>query len=392
MKKFNLYFVEYAINSLLRQRAKNISILVLFSLLIFLISSMLFVATSIKYELTTTVEALPEITVQQIKAGRVVDMDESLVDEMVQIAGVSDAMGRIWGYYYFENAGVNFTIVGMDSFENQYKSTLQSIANTFESDALESGMIVGQGVKKILASSYYSEHFNFILPSGKLKKMQILATFDAQTELESNDMIVLSKSNAQEIFGMQEGRVSDIVVRVANPREIPTVVSKIKAIISNSRVVTKEDLQISYSNIFNYQSGIFLALFVVALFSFFVIIYDKASGVSSSERHEIGVLKALGWRVDDILKERFYEASIISFWAYMMGVVLALGFVYLANAPLLRDLFMGYSGIKSSFELPFVLDGVTLALIFLITIPIYIGATLIPSWRVATMESDEVMR
>jgi len=392
MKKLNLYFLEYALNSLLRSRAKNISIALIFTLLIFLLSSMLFIASSIKYELSTTVDNLPDITIQQIKAGRVVEIEEFRVDEILQIAGVSDAISRVWGYYYFENIGANFSIVGMDSYENQYKSTLAKVATQFDSDGLEDSMIVGKGVKEILAKSYYQEYFNFIMPSGQLKKIEIAGVFEGATQLESNDMIVLSKSNAREIFGMDEEYATDIVVSVANPTEIPTVVSKIKELLPNSRVITQEDLQISYANIFNYKSGIFLALFVVVLFAFFMIVYDKASGLSSQERHEIGVLKALGWRVDDILKERLIEALIISLSAYLLGIILALGFVYLAHAPLLQNLFVGYSNLKTSFDLPFVVDMATLVLIFLITIPIYIGATLIPSWQAATMDSDEVMR
>ncbi|MEA2027893.1 MAG: ABC transporter permease, partial [Campylobacterota bacterium] len=212
MKKLNLYFLEYALNSLLRSRAKNISIALIFTLLIFLLSSMLFIASSIKYELSTTVDNLPDITIQQIKAGRVVEIEEAKVDEILQIAGVSDVMARVWGYYYFENIGANFSIVGIDSFENQYKSTLAKIATQFDSDELENSMIVGKGVKEILAKSYYQEYFNFIMPNGKLKKMSIAGVFEGATQLESNDMIVLSKGNAREIFGMDKEYATDIVL------------------------------------------------------------------------------------------------------------------------------------------------------------------------------------
>jgi len=392
MKRINLYFVEYALSSLLRSKAKNISMVAIFTLLIFLVSSILLIANSIKYELFSTVETLPDITITQLKAGRVVEIEESIVEEIVQIAGVSDAIARVWGYYYFENAGANFSIVGMDSYENQYKTTLAKVATLYDSDAMQSSMVVGEGVQKILAQSYYQEYFNFILPNGKLKKMRIVGVFKGATQLESNDMIVLSKTNAKEIFAMEEEYATDIVVKVANPAEIATVVSKIKALIPNSRIITKEDLRISYANIFNYKSGIFLTLFVATLFAFFMIVYDKSSAMSSSQRHEIGVLKALGWRVEDILKVRMVEALMVWLFAYIVGILLSLAFVFLANAPLLQNIFVGYSNLKGSFELPFVLDGTILALIFFITIPIYIGATLIPSWQVATMESDEVMR
>lgn len=174
--------------------------------------------------------------------------------------------------------------------------------------------------------------------------------------------------------------------------EIQTVASKIKLMFPDTRIITTGDLKVSYQNIFDYKSGIFLALFIVTLFTFFIIIYDKASGVTSEEKREIGILKAIGWTVDDVLKEKFYESFVISLFSYGLGVGLSLAYVYLFQAPLLRDIFVGYSQLKTNFELPFVFDMQTLFLVFLLSVPIYIAATIIPSWKVATLEADEVIR
>jgi len=90
--------------------------------------------------------------------------------------------------------------------------------------------------------------------------------------------------------------------------------------------------------------------------------------------------------------EKFYEAFIVSFVAYLLGVILALSFVYLFQAPLLRDIFEGYSQLRSRFELPFVLDLQTLFLVFLLSVPIYLAATIIPAWRASTLDVDEIIR
>ncbi|MDD5373161.1 MAG: FtsX-like permease family protein [Sulfurimonas sp.] len=388
--KINLYIVEYAINSLLRQKYKTFFVSFILSVLVFLLSSLFFITNSIKYELQSTVNSLPEITVQKIKAGRHYDMDVSVVDEILEITGVESAVARVWGYYYFENAGVNFSIVGLDEYEEQYKNSFVEAVKKL--DFSKSSMVVGEGVKKIMDKNYYREYFNFIKPNGELKRVDIGGLFKGQTELESNDVIVMSKESVREIFDMDESKATDIVVKVANFNEVAKVASKIKLLYPDSRVITKDDLKISYQNIFDYKSGIFLALFVVSLFTFFIIVYDKASGLSSEQKREIGILKAIGWRVDDVLREKFYEGFIVSFFSYMTGVILALAFVYIFKAPLLQNIFTGYSGLKTSFNLPFVLDVQTLALIFFLSVPIYIAAIIIPSWRSATLEADEVIR
>ena len=390
-KKINFYLLEFAINALLRQKSKNFFIVTIFTLLIFLLTSVFYITNSIKYELNTTVDTLPQIVVQNLKAGRHYDIDISLVDTILTINGVEDASARVWGYYYFKPANLSFTLVGIDEFENQYKTSFSKIAQT--SDFQDSNyMIIGKGVKKIMQKSYYEDYFNFIKPDGTLKKIFFKDTFDAQTELESNDVIVMSKKNIREIFDIDENLATDIVIKVANPKEIATIASKIKLLIPTARVITTKDLKVSYQTIFNYKSGIFLALFVITIFTFFIIIYDKANALSSEEKKEIGILKAIGWQIDDVLKEKFYEASILSIFSYIVGVTLALFFVYILQAPLLRDIFIGYSDLKPTFALPFIFDIQTLFLVFFLTVPVYISATIIPSWRVATLDADEVIR
>jgi ABC-type lipoprotein release transport system permease subunit len=392
--KINLYLVEFAINALLRAKRKNIFIFIIFTLLTTLLTATFLITGSIKYELQTTVNSLPQITVQKVKAGRHYDIDSAIANEIVTIAGVEQAIPRVWGYYYFANAGVNFSIVGIDQYEEQYTNSLSKITKEFDFDKLNThhSMVVGKGVKKVLKESYYNDYFNFIKPNGSFKKIYLAGIFDGDTELEANDMILMSKDDVREIFDMPNGKATDIVVKVANPHEITTIASKIKLMYPDSRVITNNDLQVSYQNIFDYKSGLFLALFIISLFTFFMIVYDKSSGLSSEEKREIGILKAVGWSVDDVLKEKFYEAFIISFFAYILGILIAFGYVYGLNAPLLRDVFVGYSQLKTTFELPFIFDIQTLFLVFLLSVPIYIGATIIPSWRASTLEVDEIIR
>ena len=388
--KINLYLLEFSINALLRAKAKNISILVIFTLLVALLSSIFFISNSIRYELESTVDSLPEIIVQKVKGGREYDIEIDRVDTIIAINGVKSAMARVWGYYYFANAGVNFSIIGINQYEEQYKSSLEKIE--FDSLEANSSMLVGVGVRDIMKRNYYNNYFNFIKPDGKLKKMIVAGVFKDDTILESNDIILMSQKDAREILGLSSSMATDIVVKVANPKEVSTIAEKIRFIYPDTRVVTKDDLKISYKNIFDYKSGLFLALFTISLFTFFIIVYDKSSGLNSEEKREIGVLRAVGWSIDDILKEKFYEASIISIISYLLGVVVALFYVYILNAPLLRYIFEGYSKLKTPFELPFILDISTLAIIFFLSVPIYIGATIIPAWRASSLDVDEVIR
>jgi len=390
--KINPYLLEYAINSLIRNKSKTIFTVVIFSALVFLLSSIFFISHSIRYELEKTVDALPQIIVQKLQAGRLDLIDEKRVFKILQIQGVSGASSRVWGYYYFQNEGVNYSIVGLDKYEKEYKKSLQKLVKEFDIEDDKPSMVIGQGVYKSLKNSFYKKYFNFVKPDGSLKKVYIKGVFNFDTELESNDLIVMSKSLAREIFGIPKNKATDIVVEVPNPKEVFTIAQKIKELFPDSRVLKTEDIKISYQNIFDYKRGVFLALFVISLFTFFMLIYDKINGLSGEEKKEIGILKALGWKIDDVLKEKFYEGALISVFSYTLGVLLSLIYVYIFQAPLLRNIFEGYSKLRSTFDLPFSLDFQTLALIFFLSVPVYIAATIFPSWRVAVTDADEVIR
>lgn len=390
----NFSLIEYALLSITKRGSKNSFIFFILIFLIFLLSSVLMISDAIKYELQTTVSHLPEMTLQRLQAGKQVNIPVERIDELLSIEGVQTAIPRVWGYYYFKPAGINFSIVGIDAYEQQYKESLEKIVDEHNITALEKSqsMLIGSGVQKILRENYYQDFFNFITTDGKWQKVFIQGVFHSDLSLEANDIILLPKNLAHIIFGMPETEVTDIVLKIDNPKEISTIITKINDLYPDLRTITKDDIRISYQNIFDYKSGFFLMLFMVSAFTFFIIIYDKASGLSSEEKKEVGVLKAIGWSIDDILKERFYESFLLSFFAFIFGITLSIGYVFLFDAPLLRDVFIGYSQLKPSFHLPFYLNFSLFVILFFLSVPVYIAAVLIPSWKAATLDADEVMR
>ncbi len=387
------HLFAFSLHSLTRRGGKNIFIFVIFSVMIFILASIFMVTHALRAEMDQTLDALPDITVQRIVAGRQTTIESDRADAIAQMFGVKDAAARVWGFYYFPRLGVNFSIVGVEPFGKSYKKDLDSAIDTFSDKLLEGDtMVVGQGVYDIFKQAFSQKSFYFVTHTGDVKKVDVAGVFKPVTSLESHDIILMRNGQVREIFGIEEGEATDIVVRVTNPEEVPTIARKINERYPDTRVVTKEDLRISYQNLFDYKSGIFLALFIIAIFTFFIIIYDKASGLSSEEKREIGILKAIGWRIGDIMRVKFYEAAVISTLSYLLAVTAAIFYVFGLGAPLMRNLFMGYSVLKPPFHLPFTLDMATLALIFFVTVPVFIAATLIPSWRAATLEVDEVIR
>jgi ABC-type lipoprotein release transport system permease subunit len=81
---------------------------------------------------------------------------------------------------------------------------------------------------------------------------------------------------------------------------------------------------------------------------------------------------------------------VISFSAFLMGILLAYGHVFLF-AVLLSAGAQGLSTFTRLFMTPFI-SAYQVAILFFFTVLPYTVATIIPSWRAATTDPDLVMR
>ena len=141
------HLFAFALASLTRRGAKNLFIFVIFALTIFILASIFMITHALKAEMFATLEALPQITVQRIVAGRQTAIEADRAERIAKIFGVSEAIPRVWGFYYFPKAGVNFSVVGVEGFGTQYKRSLQNVADTYaEKLVARDAMVVGQGV------------------------------------------------------------------------------------------------------------------------------------------------------------------------------------------------------------------------------------------------------
>jgi putative ABC transport system permease protein len=389
MISFNSQLFVFALQSLLRFFSKNLFILIVYTLLVMLLSSLFLIRSSIKAEVEETLNALPDIVLQNQKAHQYTTMHNEYTDKILDIYGVSDVYARVHGNYEYKQAQKVFNIIGVDQFESQKEPLLKQLLqkNELEHDS----MIVSAPLAKVFSDHYYKNYFNFIKPSLKIKNMKIVSSFEPDT-VDQQYICVMTKDSAREILGYRDDEITDIAIYVSNQNELINIVSKLQQLYPNAKIITKEDEQTKLNMLLDYDSGIFITLFIISIFTFFMIVFDKANGVSSVEKREIGILKALGWRVEDILRVKIYEGMIISLFSYILGVSLALIYLYLFDGYYLRDIFLNIIHVEQIGRLDLEVDFQPLAIVFFLSVPVYIAATLIPSWKIATTDADEVMR
>src|SRR6218665_5837 len=143
----NSVFFNFLFLLLSKHKSKHIAIFIISILIVFLISSVLFISNSLKKEVFSTLNNQSDFIIQKTNNGKIFDTPISWVEDFSSINGVKNVQQRVYGLYYFMPENVYFTIVGVDLFEENTNELL-SVLNI--SDFLQNdSMIIGNGIKKI---------------------------------------------------------------------------------------------------------------------------------------------------------------------------------------------------------------------------------------------------
>ena len=240
-------------------------------------------------------------------------------------------------------------------------------------------------------SAYPGDTLPFRAYDGKPYPFTIRNLLSPESELASSDLVLIGEQDFRTFFHMPSG-YTDISVQVPNAKEVQTVAGKIAALYPDTRPITKREILRTYETIFDWRSGLLIVLFSGAVLAFAIFAWDKASGLSAEEKKEIGVLKAIGWETQDVLLMKFWEGMVLSLTSFLVGVVLAYVHVFFTRFVLFEPVLKGWSTIYPAFRLvPFISAYQVSALFFLTVVP-YTVATVIPSWRAATIDPDTAMR
>jgi len=386
-------FFRFLLLILSREKGKHIGVVIIATVMIFLLSSVLFISDSIQMSLTRLLVPQPDFVVTRTQGGRAVNTPTEWIAPIASIEGVSSITPRIVGRYSYYPKEESFLIIGIDFFDEQSNQLLGKLVSDVDLKTLYGGdgIIVSQGVKRFLEERYYKESFSFKLPNGTFKKMKILSTLAPSTNLIASDMVITSMESARMILGMGEDEVSDISFNAPNTAEWDTITAKLYLLSYDLAVTDKRDITKATTNLYNYKGGIFLILTIIVLATFMMILYQRYSLVFRSERRDIAILRAIGWSIADVLWLKFYEAMAIIMGSFVSGVVLGYGYVFWLDAPLLGQIFLNMGNIPFDISFVPIVDLGTLASIFLFFGVGFLASVLIPAWRVAITSPKEAM-
>ena len=381
-----LMILDYALSSLWRRRAKNFSIIAVYSFTVAVLASILLLTHSLKEEASRILSDAPDLVVQRMSGGRHDLIPVDYIESIKALPGVGTVKPRYWGYYYDALTESNYTLLGVD---NGFTDGFGLVDGSLPTGSGQCA--IGAGVSRVRRVNVGDELI-LIDNTNTGVVFEIVGTFRADSSILTNDLVVFFSDDLVYFFGLPEGRATDITVQVFNESEVSTVAGKIKRMYPDTRPITRSELSRTYDAVFNWRSGMMLTMFLSALIAFAILAWDKATGISAEEKREVGVLKAIGWDTSDVLELKFWEGTVISLTSFLLGLIAAFVHVFFFGAPLLTPVLKGWSVLLPEFQLtPYVNLYQIFVMGFLTVIP-YIASTVVPSWKTAVTDPEEVMR
>ena len=374
MIEHHRHILDFTLSSLLRRKGKNGALLLVYSLIIFILASVLFFTYALKREAALVLHESPEIIVQRTMTGRYQTIPISWSDKIGKINGVISVRPRLWGYQYDTTFQANYTL------------TVPS-ENPPESGSID----IGSGIST-MRSVYKGDIIVFNGHDGFPRFFTVRNILSYESQLLTSDLILLSEKDYRDFSGIPSDQATDLALRVRNPREYATISEKITHLYPEARPIVRTEIQRTYDAVFGWRSGLVTVIFSAAAIAFIIFAWDKASGLSAEEQREIGILKSVGWETSDILLIKFWEGIVVSLSAFLIGTILAYAHVFYTSSALFAPVLKGWSTLYPTFRLtPFIDFGQVATLFFLTVVP-YTVTTIIPSWRAATIDPDAVMR
>ena len=227
---------------------------------------------------------------------------------------------------------------------------------------------------------------------GLVRNYTVAGKMSSESELVSSDLILISEPDFRDLFQFPLALATDIVVTVRNYNELPIIAKKVVEMFPDTRPILRDEMVRTYDAVFDWRGGMMMVLLGMALLAFVIFAWDKASGLSAEERREIGILKAIGWETSDIIAVKTYEGLFVSFFSFSSGILTAYVHVFFSSAFLFTPALKGWSVLYPAFRITPFIDLYQVAILFFLTVAPYTVATIVPSWRAAIVDPDEVMR
>lgn len=260
-------------------------------------------------------------------------------------------------------------------------------------------LVVGSELARRLAITVGSVIPPFYRNDEGERLSTVVGVFRADLPVWQAHAVVSSIETASHVFA-ERGAVTSILVtcpdtyRDAVRRkvlEIPSLAPDGEPPL-RPRVVTRDEMRALVESRILVREGAF-ALHMVLAFAIGVPLLLATTGLGLAERRrETGLLKALGWRTDEVVLRSLFESLALAAAGTAGAVLVVWAWVRWLGAAGIARLFLPDADLAPGFDVPFRLLPAPLVAGVAVAVVVTSAGTLLSSWRAASAPPAEAVR
>jgi ABC-type lipoprotein release transport system permease subunit len=377
-----------AIKSLLRNPVRSSIVLLCLVAILSPFVTAIAICEGIKAQYASILKKGGDIYVAKDNYGINAPIELEMSDRFMRLQGVTKVVPRVIGRTYVKEK----LLVVFGIPPASIPSHIRIIEGRTPKERGE--VLLGQ-----MAASYLNLGLGtrFSIKRSPSQVFKIVGLFDSPINIWNADLLVMNFQDASGLFGIRD-KATDLMIYTRPGYE--QIVDIIIQMSQNEeeldqpplRVQTKDLIERYTRRGFNIQAGVFTAFYAI-VFALAIPAIGVIAGFGLSERRrEIGVMKALGWQTQEVLKMVALENLILSIISIPFIILVAAGWIHLLNGAGIahffmpaRDILMPFSMPSRIFPIPFILS-IMMALILTMVGSIY------STWRTAIVPPSEAMK
>ena len=332
------------------------------------------------------------------RLGRPAPLPLSAVDALRQVPGVADVVPRTVAEVRLGRDRVSAVLVGLPA--ERFPAHVRIVEGRLPRDGPEHELVIGSELARRLGLSAGSPLPPFYRnPEGE-RVSRVVGLFRADLPIWQAHVVLTTLDTASAVFAEPQS-VGQVLVsaRPGYGDAVRGAILRMESLappgptgLLRPRVVARDDLAAVFERRLTRREGVFTVHFLLA-FAIGVPLVLVSTGFGLSERRrEVGVLKATGWRTDEVLLRGFVESVTLGVAGASAAILLAFVWLRGLDGTGVAPIFIAGADAQPGFDVPFRLAPVPVLLAVVIALAVTTTGSLWSTWRAASAPPAEAMR
>jgi ABC-type lipoprotein release transport system permease subunit len=389
LKHINLLFA--ALSDLIRHRLRSLVVTLCLTAILFPLVTALAISEGLRFQAEIAVKEGADFYISTDLYGGNGPISLSCLDKIAASAAGPHVAARVVGRTYFvDRLGA---VLGLD------QKSLLALKPLVRGDIPKArgDIVVGEGIVKGFGIKP-GPGMRFTVAANNRKVFTPTGTL-ALSCLWSSDIMIMSLEDANEFFRIKDLATQGLVYSPGRAEGPLTgfleVLSKGKAgsyCLGLLKIEERRKIHERLKSSYGHKGGIFVVLFVIGA-ALAIPAFLVTSGFGLRElKKEIGVLKATGWRVKEVLEKAALQNLLISLTAVSLSILISMVCTKVLNGAMIAQFYISEVGLFPNVEIPsrYLPSHGLFCLFFALGVTLVGG--LLPAWNKMRNPPSELMR